>query len=91
MKIQGINNNNTNFGMDFRLSGKTLGSISKITKLSVHELKELPISEAVRLMKERGSIKEPNRFWQWLANKYKKFGEKTGLLKKEYNIYTDVD
>ncbi len=91
MKIQGINNNNTNFGMDFRLSGKTLDSISKITNLSVNELKELSISEATRLMKERGSIKEPSKFWQWLSDIYKKFGEKTGLLKKEYTIYSDYD
>lgn len=91
MKIQGINNNNynTNFRMEFRLSGKTLNSISKITKLSVNELNELPISEAVRLMRERGAIKEPGKFKQWLSDIYRKFGEKTGLLQKEYPIYFD--
>lgn len=92
MKIQSVNNsNNTNFGMSFRLSGKTMDYISKTTKLSVDELYKLPISEAVKLMKDRGSIKEPSKLKQWFANKYKEFGEKHGLLKKHINLYTHID
>ncbi len=51
----------------------------------------LSIGECLKLMKERGTLKEPNKLWTWLQDKYKKFGEKTGLLKKEYNFYADID
>ena len=54
--------NNTNFGMEFKLSEDTLKLISKSTKLSVDELHRLPIEQATRLMQERGSLKEPNKF-----------------------------
>ena len=89
MKIQNINNsNNSNFGTKFKLSNRTLELISKETKLSVDELSRLPMDEAEKLMKERGSIKEPSKLLCWLSAKYKNFGEKTGLLKKPRVIYT---
>lgn len=89
MKIQRIDN--TNFGMKFKLSDNTLNAISESTKLTVNELHRLPLDEAANLMKKRGSLKEPSKFKQWFSGKYKEFGEKYGLLKKHYNIYTDVD
>ena len=89
MKISQINN--TNFKLNYKLSDRTLNSISRTTKLSVKELIELPFDEAEKLMKKRGSLKEPSKFKQWISNKYRKFGEKIGLLQKEYNIYTDID
>ena len=52
---------------------------------------KLPLSESTKLMKERGTLKEPNKLWTWMQDKYKKIGEKTGLLKKEYHFYTDID
>ena len=98
MIIQKINND-APFGMKdingkhfkFKLSEATLNAISKSTKLSIDELHNLPLDEAAKLMKERGSIKEPSKLKQWLAKKYKEFGERTGLLKKQINIYIDVD
>ena len=91
MKIQSISEYNTNFKMNFRLSKETLNFISKSTRLTVDELQKLPIDEAARLMKERGAIKEPNKLFQWLADKYKAFGEKTGLLIKQHEFYSDGD
>ena len=92
MKILNINStDSTNFKMRFKLSDETLQAISTSTRLSVEELHRLPMDEATKLMKERGSLKEPGKIKQWLSEKYRIFGEKTGLLKKQYNIYTDVD
>ena len=92
MKILSINQtNNTNFKMNFHLSEGTLKAISASTRLTVEELHSLPLDEAAKLMKERGSLKEPSKLKQWFAAKYKEFGEKTGLLEKQCNIYTDVD
>jgi hypothetical protein len=91
MKISSINDYNPNFKMKFKLSEETLSAISKSTKLSAEELHRLPLDEAAKLMKERGALKEPGKLKQWLSEKYRIFGEKTGLLKKHYNIYTDVD
>ena len=91
MKILPLSGYNTNFKMKFQLSDETLQTISTSTRLSVEELRKLPIDEATKLMKERGSLKEPSKFKQWISDKYRIFGEKTGLLKKHYNIYTDVD
>ena len=54
-------------------------------------MSRLSIGEAEKLMKERGSLKEPSKLKRWLADKYKQFGERTGLLKRQYNIYTDID
>ena len=81
----------TNFKMNFKLHDKTLEAISRLTKLSKEELHKLPIDEATRLMKERGAIKEPSKFKLWLADIYRKFGEKTGLLQKEHFFYSDGD
>ncbi len=89
MKIQKIDN--TNFGTLFKLSNATLNAISRTTKLSEDELHRLPMAEAIQLMKDRAVIKEPSKFKLWLAEKYKQFGERNGLLKKQYSIYTDVD
>ena len=93
MKITPINTtkNNKPFGMKFKLAPKTIKAIEASTGLTYEEMTRLPLDESVRLMKERGTIKEPNKIFEWLSDKYKKFGEKTGLLKKEYNFYTDVD
>ena len=92
MRILPINQtNNTNFKIKFELSNETLKSLSKSTRLSVEELENLPIDEATRLMKKRGAIKEPSKLKLWLADKYKKFGEKTGLLEKKYEFYSDGD
>ena len=82
---------NTPFKMEFKLSEKTLDYISKSTKLTVQELHNLPLDEASKIMRERGAIKEPSKFKQWLSEKYRQFGERNGLLKKYINIYTDVD
>ena len=89
MQIKKIDN--TQFRMNYKLSNETLIAISYSTKLNVDELHRLPLDEAAKLMKERGSLKEPSKFKLWLVEKYKQFGEKTGLLKKYVNIYTDVD
>jgi len=89
MKINSIDN--TKFGMEFKLSGRTLDSISKSTGLSKEELFKLSLDDASKLMKERGTIKEPSRLKQWFAEKYKQFGERTGLLEKQVNFYTDID
>lgn len=90
MKIISIDNT-TIFGMKFKLSNKTLSAISQSTGLTVDELHSLSMDEATKLMKERRTLKEPNKLKLWLADKYKQFGERTGLLKKYVNIYTDVD
>jgi hypothetical protein len=98
MLIQKINND-MSFGMKdingrnfkFKLSDATLNAISKSTGLTIDELHRLPLDEATKLMKERGTLKEPSKLWQWLSDTYRKFGEKTGLLKKEYPIYSDGD
>lgn len=77
--------------MKFKLSDNTLNAISKSTKLTVDELHRLPLEEAAKLMKKRGSLKEPSKLKQWFSDKYKEFGEKTGLLKRHHNLYTDID
>lgn len=89
MKIQNISNlNNPNFGSRYRLSDETLKRISKETKLSVEELHNLPLDEAEKLMKVRGTFKKPSKLWTWMCEKYKNFGEETGLLKKHRVIDT---
>ncbi len=89
MIIHKISNttNNVNFGMKFKLSDETLNAISMSTKLSTDELKFLPLNESAKLMKERGSLKEPSKLKQWLSNQYIKFGERFGLVEKHHNIY----
>ena len=41
-----------------------------------------------KLMRERGSLKEPSKFTQWLSDSYRKLGENLGLLKKQHKIFT---
>ena len=89
MKIQ--NTYGQKFGMRYKLSDETLKQISISTKLSVEELHRLPMAEAEKLMKERGSLKEPNKLKLWISDIYRKFGEKMGFLQKEYPIYSDGD
>ena len=93
MKITPINTtqNNKPFGMKFKLAPETIKAVETSTGLTYQEMTRLPLSESAKLMKERGTLKEQNKFFEWLSDKYKKFGEKTGLLKKEYKFYTDVD
>ena len=89
-QISGTNNCKT-FGIKFQLQEETLNIISKDTRLNKDELHYLPLQNATKLMKQRGAIKESNKIKLWLQNKYKNFGLKLGLLKRERNIYTDVD
>ena len=92
MQVQAINENtNQNFGIKFKLSSESIKAVESSTGLSYDEMTRLPLDEATELMKKRGKLKEPSKFWQWLSEKYKSFGERHGLLKKQYNIYTDVD
>ena len=81
------NNKNQNFCMNFKLQKETVKAIEKSTGLTYKEMTELPLDKCENLMKERGTLKEPNKLWTWLQKKYKEFGEKTGLLKKEYHFY----
>lgn len=85
------NQNKTSFGMNFKLSNETIKAVESSTGLTYEEMTRLPMSESTKLMKERGTLKEPDKVLLWLRDKYKKFGEKTGLLKKEYNFFTDID
>ena len=75
----------------YQLSEQTIKNIEKSTKCSINELRTLSLDETKKLMSERGAIKKPNKIKQWFADKYKEFGEKLGLLKKDYNFYTHVD
>ena len=75
----------------YQLSEQTIKNIEKSTKCSINELRTLSFDETQKLMQERGVIKKPNVIKIWFAEKYKQFGEKLGLLKKEYNFYTHVD
>ena len=91
MRVERIQNNNLNFcNNKFKLSEETLNSISRTTKLSREEL-SLPFDEAEKLMKQRGAFKEPSKFNLWLMKKYKEFGERFGLIEKQYNFYTHAD
>ena len=82
MKIQSLN---------FRLSQVTVKHIEKSTRCSIQEIRNNSMADVESLMIKRGAIKESCKIKEWLSDKYKEFGEKLGLLKKEYNIYTDVD
>ncbi len=70
------------FGAKYKLSEKVVQNISKSTKLTKDELFNMPLSEQVKLMEERGAIKKKKSIKNMAQNLYKKFGEKTGLLKK---------
>ena len=84
------NNNKPSFGIKFRLSEEAIKAAEESTGLTYEEMTRLPLSETSKLMKERGTLKEPSKLFLWLQDKYKKFGEKTGLLKKEYHFYNEV-
>ena len=77
--------------INYQLSKETIKHIEKSTKCSIDELRTLSMDETKILMKKRGVIKEPNKIKQWLADQYKKFGEKTGLLKKEHSFFTHIN
>ena len=82
---------NNTFGNTFKLSKETIKTIETSTGLTYEEMTRLPFSETRKLMLERGTLKEPSKIKLWLADKYKKIGERLGLLEKHYNIYTDID
>ena len=75
----------------FQLSEQTIKSIEKTTKCSINELKTSSFNDIQILMEKRGAMKKPNNFKLWVANKYREFGERLGLLKKEYNFYSHID
>lgn len=88
MRTGYVNKVNTtpNYGMRFRLSEKTIKSIETSTGLTYQEMTELSLSESEKLMKDRGTLKEPNALQKWFSKKYKHFGEKMGWLEKPYNF-----
>ena len=75
----------------FQLAKETTKHIEKSTKCSIEELRTTAIDEIKTLMIKRGAIKKHNVIKQWFADKYRIFGEKLGLLKKEYHFYTHID
>ena len=77
--------------INFRLSQVTVKHIEKSTRCSIQEIRNNSMAEVESLMIKRGAMKEPSKVKEWVSDKYKKFGEKIGLLKKEYNIYTEID
>lgn len=92
MLVQPINNQyNQSFGVNFKLSKETIRTVETSTGLTYEEMKRLSLAEAAKLMEQRGTLKRPSKIKLWFADKYKKFGEKLGLLEKRYNIYTDAD
>ena len=88
MQIQVIQNQH--FGNKYKLSEKTVKMVEKSTGLTYKEMTTLTSDEAKNLMKQRGTLKEPNKIKQWFANQYKQLGEKLGFLEKQHNIYTDI-
>ncbi len=98
MQVQSINSpHNPNFGNNikknftFKLSRETINAIESSTRLTYEEITHLSQDECLKLMKERGALKEPSKLKMWFAKKYKEFGERYGLLEKHYNFYTDID
>lgn len=94
MQVTSVSNQDnylTNFGRNYKLSDRTVTSIEKSTGLSRAELTELTTDECKKLMKKRGTLKEPGKIKTWIADKYRKLGESLGLLEKKHNIYTDID
>ena len=75
----------------FRLSKESIRNAERITGLAYEELTTLPFDEASKLMKERGTLKEPSRLKIWVSQAYRAIGERLGFLEKEHYIYTDVD
>lgn len=94
MQVQRINNKNNftpNFGSKFQLSKETIKIIEASTGLTQEEMVSLPLYETEKLMRQRGKLKENNKFKTWVADKYRQIGEALGLLEKKYDIYTDID
>ena len=96
MQIQPINSQSRqSFGHNehftFKLSKETIKAFESSTGLTYEEMTRLPLNERAKLMKERGTLKEPNKIKLWISKKYKEIGERLGLLQKHYNIYTDID
>ena len=92
MLIQPVNNKyNQNFGIKFKLSPETIKASAASTGLTYEEMTRLPLTETVKLIEQRGTLKRPSKIKLWLADKYRGIGERLGLLEKHYNIYTDVD
>lgn len=90
MLVQPVNHKyNHSFGIRFKLSDKTVKAIESSTGLTYGEMTRLSLDESARLMKERGKLKEPSKLKLWFSDKYRKFGEKYGLLEKNYNFYTE--
>lgn len=75
----------------YKLSQQTLENTSKHTKLTQQELTCLSLKDCHQLMLERKVIKKANPIKEFCSKIYQKFGEKYGLIKREINIYTDVD
>ena len=74
------------FGLNYKLSEKTIENISKSTKLTKDELFNMSLNDQVRLMEQRGSLKKANPVKNLVRDLYKKLGETTGLLEKKRNI-----
>ena len=73
------------------LSKETIKNAERITGLTYKELTTLSSDEASKLMKERGTLKEPNKLKTFTSRIYRALGERLGFLEKQHNIYTDVD
>ena len=92
MLVQPVNNKyNQNFGIKFELSRGTIRAVKKSTGLTYEEMTHLSLAEAAKLMEQRGTLKRPSKIKQRLADKFRKIGERLGLLEKHDNIYTDID
>ncbi len=83
MQVQPINSNNPNFGINFKLSQETIAMVEKSTKLSYNEMIHLSLDECGDLMKKRGTLKT-SKIKLWLAENYRRFGEKMGLLNRPF-------
>ena len=77
--------------LKFGLADETINHVEKSTRCSIGELSNLDFRTLDTLMLQRGTKKKPSKIKEWFANQYRKFGEKTGFLKRQYNIYTDID
>ena len=91
MPIQQVGNSLLQTTFNFKLSKETIRNIERSTGLTYKELSTLPFDEASKLMKERGTLKEPSKLKTFASKTYRAIGEKLGFLEKQYNIYTDVD
>ena len=98
MQIQSINSqhrqsfgNNAKEHFTFKLSKETIKAFESSTGLTYEEMTNLTLAESAKLMKERGTLKEPSKIKLWISEKYKEIGERLGFLEKHSNIYTDID